>query len=309
MVAVDICQFYECWGVAMVEGRASLPRRQLGRFARRQREENTSLTQEAVAKAMQWSHSRYARFERGEPGKVLDRDLVELGRILEISDDQVAAMIDLAQQIAEKTWYHPYNDLIRANLDVYMRLETDACSMEIWRPDVVPGLLQTADYAGALNRIFFPKESEDEYARRIELKMQRQKILTRKKSPVEIDVVLHESVLCTIVGNELVTAAQMRHLADMSTRPNITIRILPFKAGFPLGTPVSPFAILDFEPNMHGVAEPTVIYIENYTGDMYLEEEKDVARYRSASATIQHAALDAVASRALLRQAWKDLKQ
>ncbi|WP_280366362.1 helix-turn-helix domain-containing protein [Nocardia wallacei] len=293
----------------MSEARASLPRRQLGRFARRQREENTSLTQEAVASAMQWSHSKYARFERGEPGKVLDRDLVELGKILEIPEHQVAAMIELAQQVGEKTWYNPYNDLIRANFDVYMRLETDAYSMAIWRPDLVPGLLQTADYAKTLNRIYFPKESEEEHDRRIELKLQRQKILTRKKSPVAVDLVLHESVLHTIVGNEAVMSAQLRHLADMGTRPNITVRVLPSKVGFPLGMAVGPFVILDFEPNTHGVAEPTVVYVENYTGDMYLEEEADVRRYRSAAATIQRVALDAVASRALLRKVRKDLAQ
>ncbi|WP_063063774.1 helix-turn-helix domain-containing protein [Nocardia violaceofusca] len=287
----------------MADERASLPRRQLGRFVRRQREENTSLTQEAVAKAMQWSHSKYARLERGEPGKVLDRDLAELGKILEIPENQVGAMIELARQVAEKTWYNSFNDLIRANFDVYMRLETDARSMEIWRPDIVPGLFQTADYAGALNRIYFPKESEEEHARRIQLKLQRQKILTRKKAPVVVDLVLHESVLHTVVGNHSVTASQLRHLADISTKPNVTVRVLPYAAGFPLGTPVGPFAILDFETSSNGVAEPTVVYVENYTGDMYLEEDADVQRYRRASATIQHTALDAVASRMLLRRA------
>lgn len=294
----------------VVAGHTSLPRRQLGQFVRRQREANTSFTQEAVAKAMQWSHSRYARFERGEPGKVLDRDLVELGKILEIPDHEVAAMIELARQVAEKTWYDPYNDLIRANLDVYLQLETNARSMEIWRPDLVPGLLQTADYTSALNRIYFPKESEEEHDRRIELKMRRQKILTRKKSPVTVDVVLHECVLHTIVGNEAIMAAQCRHLADMSTRPNVSIRILPFTAGFPVGMAVGPFVTLDFEPNANGVAEPTIVYVENYNGVLYLEDEADVERYQRASATIQHSALDAVASRALLRQvARKDSRQ
>lgn len=282
--------------------RASLPRRQLGRFIRRQREENTSLTQAEVASQMQWSHSKYSRLERGEPGKVLDRDLTALGEVLEITEDKVAAMIDLAHQVAEKTWYNTFNDLIRQNLDVYMRLETDAHAMEIFRPDLVPGLFQTADYARALNRIYFPKDSEEEQDRRIELKLQRQKIITRKKSPVSVDLVLHESALHSMVGNEAVMAAQLRHLADLSTRPNISIRILPFKAGFPLGMAVGPFVILDFKPDVKGVADPTVIYVENFTGDAYLEGESDVDKYRKAFAMIQHAALDVVASRALLRQ-------
>lgn len=282
--------------------RASLPRRQLGRYIRRQREENTALTQAEVAVAMQWSHSKYSRLERGEPGKILDRDLRELGKILEITDEKTNAMIELARQVGEKTWYNSFNDLIRANFDVYMRMETEACAMEIFRPDLVPGLFQTADYARALNRIYFPKDSEEEQDRRIELKLKRQVIITRKKAPVTVDLALHESAMHTTVGNDAIMAAQLRHLADLGTRPNITVRIVPFRAGFPLGMSVGPFVTLEFKPDAKGVAEPTVIYVENYTGDMYLEEESDVHKYRRAFATIQHAALDAATSKNLLRQ-------
>ncbi|MFE3195493.1 helix-turn-helix domain-containing protein [Nocardia sp. NPDC059240] len=282
--------------------RASLPRRQLGRYIRRQREENTALTQAEVAAAMQWSHSKYSRLERGEPGRILDRDLRELGNILEIPDDKTDAMIELARQVAEKTWYNSFNDLIRANFDVYMRMETEAAAMEIYRPDLVPGLFQTADYARSLNRIYFPKDSAEEQDRRIELKVRRQAIVTRKKTPVTVDLVLHESALYTTVGSDLIMATQLRHLADLGTRPNLSVRILPFRAGFPLGTPAGPFVGLDFKPDAKGVAEPTVIYVESYTGDMYLEDDSDVGKYRRAFATIQHAALDAVTSRNLLRQ-------
>ncbi|MFD7845478.1 Scr1 family TA system antitoxin-like transcriptional regulator [Nocardia sp. NPDC059764] len=97
-------------------------------------------------------------------------------------------------------------------------------------------------------------------------------------------------------------ATQLRHLADLGTRPNITVRVVPFQAGFPLGTPVGPFVALDFKPDVKGVAEPTVIYVESYTGDMYLEGEADVGKYRRAFATIQHVAMDAVTSRNMLRQ-------
>ncbi|QVI19065.1 helix-turn-helix domain-containing protein [Nocardia tengchongensis] len=282
--------------------RASLPRRQLGRYIRRQREENTVLTQAEVAAAMQWSHSKYSRLERGEPGRILDRDLRELGKILEIPDEKTNAMIELARQVAERTWYNSFNDLIRANFDVYMRMETEAGAMEIYRPDLVPGLFQTADYARSLNSVYFPKDSEEEHDRRIELKLKRQTIITRKRSPITVDLVLHESALHTTVGNEVTMATQLRHLADLGTRPNISVRVLPFRSGFPLGMAVGPFVTLDFKPDPKGMAEPTVIYVESYTGDMYLEGEADVGKYRRAFATIQHAALDAVASRNLLRQ-------
>ncbi|GAA5064876.1 helix-turn-helix domain-containing protein [Nocardia callitridis] len=282
--------------------RASLPRRQLGRFIRRQREENTTLPQSQVAAAMQWSHSRYSRLERGEPGKVLDRDLVELGSILDIEDDQVAVMIELARQVAEKTWYNSYNDLIRSNFDVYMRLETEAHSMQIFRPDVVPGLFQTSDYSRTLDRIFFPTESAEEQDRRAELKLRRQRNITRKRNPLTADLVLHESVLHTRVGNDAIMSAQLRRLADLSTQPNLTVQILPFKAGFPTGTPVGPFFVLDFEPGMNTTTSSSLVYTETYTGAIYLEEEADLSLFRKAMAEIQCAALDHTASRNLIRQ-------
>ncbi|WP_330185361.1 DUF5753 domain-containing protein [Nocardia sp. NBC_01503] len=96
--------------------------------------------------------------------------------------------------------------------------------------------------------------------------------------------------------------ASCRHLADIGTRPNVSVRVLPFKAGLPVGTPVGPYVILDFAAVRSGDQEPTVIYIENYTGDMYLEGETDIQQYRDAWTIFQRAALDAVTSRSLLRQ-------
>ncbi len=258
---------------------------------------------------MQWSVSTQSRLERGELGKLRDRDLQLLGEVLGFKDGETAAMIGLLRQTAEKSWWHSFGDVILESFGVYVGLETDARSLDIYRPDIVPGLFQTAEYAATLNRIFFPKDSEDEQQRRIQLGRQRQMILTRKAKPATVNLVLQEAVLRTVVGGSSVMAAQLRHFADMSVRPNITVRVLPFTAGFPLGITLGPFVILDFAADPKGVAAPTVIYVENYTGDMYLEVETDVRQYRRASAIIQHAALDAVTSRNLLRQVAKEYQR
>ncbi|MBF6183518.1 helix-turn-helix domain-containing protein [Nocardia otitidiscaviarum] len=280
---------------------SSLPRRQLGRYLRRGRIE-ANLTLEQVGSEMEWSISKLGRIERGEIGKLTSRDVEALCGIVGFDAEMTAAMIGLNKQAAEKSWWHSFGDLIPEGFNVYVGLETSAHVMDVYRPDVVPGLLQTADYARALDRIYFPDDSEEEQERRVQLRCRRQTIVTRKSNPTKVGVVLHESVLHTNVGGPAVMAAQLRHLADIGTRDNLAIRVLPFSAGLPVGTPTGPFVILDFATDRTGGPEPTVVYVENFTGDMYFEGESDVRHYRAASAALQRAALDEVTSRTLMRQ-------
>ncbi|WP_433716710.1 helix-turn-helix domain-containing protein [Nocardia sp. CA-084685] len=282
-----------------------MPRRALGRYLRDQRN-SQGLKLADVAAPMEWSISKLGRIERGEEGKLRIADVTQLCGILGFDADRTAVMVGLAQQADVKNWWHAFGDLIPEGFVMYVDLESTAHQMTIFRPDLVPGLLQTAAYARALDRIYFPHDSEEEQERRIRLRMQRQAILTRRTKPTRVEVVLHESALRTVVGSSATMAGQLRHLADMSTRPNLSIRVLPFSAGLPVGIPIGPFVILDFAPDAEGVMEPTVVYVENLTGDMYFEKEVDLTTYRRASATIQHAALDAVASRNMLRQIAKE---
>ncbi|MEV6256023.1 MULTISPECIES: helix-turn-helix domain-containing protein [Nocardia] len=285
---------------------ASLPRRQMGRYLRESREEQ-NLTQGQVATIMDWSVSTQSRLERGDVGRLRARDIELLCQNLGLDHEKSAAMVGLFKQGAEKSWWHSFGDLIPETFNVYIGLEASARQIEIFRPDIIPGLLQTNDYAATLDRIYFPKDSEEERRRRIELKTKRQAIITRKANPATIDVILGEAVLHAVVGNPKIMSAQHRHLAELSTCPNVTIRVLPFGAGFPVGGPVGPFSILDYGLDAAGgVAEPTVVYVEGFTGAMYFEGESDLRRYREALTIIRHTALDAVASRRLLRQRMKE---
>ncbi|MEU5760662.1 Scr1 family TA system antitoxin-like transcriptional regulator [Nocardia sp. NPDC047648] len=87
----------------------------------------------------------------------------------------------------------------------------------------------------------------------------------------------------------------------------MTIRILPFSAGAPVGDPVGQFAILEFEENLQGVSvSPPVAYLETFTGCMYLEKPDDVQRYDRVHDSLRRAAFDEAASRSLLRQIAKE---
>ncbi len=260
------------------------------------------MTLEDASKLMQWGKSTLQRLERGQADRVREVDVRELCRIYGLTGDQTAALIGLAKQAAVKSWWHEFGDVIPANFSVYMGLEASAQTLTTYQPDLVPGLLQTEDYVRILARAANPDDSESELESRVQLKMQRQALVTRSRNPVHMEVILHEGVLRRVIGSPAIMAAQLRRLADRSGRPNISIRVLRFSAGMPTGDQIGPFVILDFGKDHQGKSvEPTIVYAENYTGDMYSEKVGIVHRYAQAFETIRQHALDEGSSRSLLR--------
>ncbi len=248
---------------------------------------------------MGWSAPTQSRIERGRLGNLRARDLRELCRVLEIEDqEEVDALISLLDEASARStsWWQRFGEVINERLDVYVGLETDARSIDIFRPDLVPGLFQIAEYARALNEVYFPGDTVETQDQRIELKLRRQTSLTRKTNPTAVTMVVDEAALRRVVGSERVMRAQLKHLADMSQRPNISIRVLPYTAGFPVGGPTGPFSVLTFE------SDPMIVYVEAFTSNMYLEADSDVRKYRAAFASLHRATLDEVASRNVMRQ-------
>lgn len=285
---------------------STLSRRQLGRYLRDWRTQ-AGLTIADAAKLMEWGASTLQRLEKGQSDRIRTIDIHELCRIYGIPDDLAEGLKGLAQQAAVKSWWHAYGDLIPENFDIYVGLEASARGLRSYQSEMVLGLLQTADYTRALTVLGYPRDSPDEVDRRVQLRSQRQALITRTHSPATIDVVLHESVLRTVVGDAKVMAAQLRHLADMSTRSNVTLRILKFAAGVPLGVSTGPFTVLEFGTDGKGQpVEPPVVYAEGFTGDLYLERRADVGRYDRAHECLQRSALDIQSSRNLLRQVAKE---
>ncbi|WP_234390645.1 helix-turn-helix domain-containing protein [Nocardia suismassiliense] len=285
---------------------STLPRRQLGRYLRDWRTQ-AGLTIAEASRLMEWGASTLQRLEKGQADRIRTIDIQELCRIYGIPDELADGLKGLAQQAAVKSWWHAYGDLIPENFDVYVGLEASAQQLSSYQSELILGLLQTADYARALHRLGYPDDSEAELERRVQLRLQRQALITRKASPATVAVVLHESVLRRVVGGAKVMAAQLRHLADLSTNDNVAVRILPFAAGIPLGDSTGPFTVLEFGTDSKGQpVEPPVVYVEGFTGDLYLERPVDVQRYHRAHECLQRAALDIQTSRHLLRQIAKE---
>ncbi|WP_040804065.1 helix-turn-helix domain-containing protein [Nocardia concava] len=281
----------------------TLPRRQLGRLLREVRTA-TGMNLEQAAALVQWSRPTLSRLERGETEKVRVTDILALCEAYGVGEETTAIARGLAEQVPAKSWWHAYGDLIPAWANLYVRLESGAAVLTIFQPLIMHGLLQTADYTRAIDRIYFPDETEDELKRRVRVRAQRQHILTRSRQPAKMSAVLHENVLRTVVGDNRLMAAQCRHVADIGTRDNIEIRVLPCRAGFPLGAAVPPFTIMDFGRDTFGtrVLEPSQVYCEGYAGSAYLEKRTDVRTFRQAFRKLQDASLDPGSSRDLVRE-------
>ncbi|MFE9328022.1 helix-turn-helix domain-containing protein [Nocardia sp. NPDC052278] len=261
------------------------------------------LTLEEAARLMEWSKSTLQRYEKGQNQKIRMRELDGMIDIYRIDPERAEGLRGLAKQAAEKSWWHEFGGTIPANFSVYMGLESAAETLTTYQPDLVPGLLQTADYARILARAASPGDTAEEREQRIAMKLRRQNLITRKTRPATLNVVLGEAVLRRVIGGPSVMAAQLKHLADASTLPNVNIRVLPFSAGYPTGDQIGPFMILEFPTDSQGEPiEPTIVYAENYTSDMYSEKVGIVQRHTHAYQTLQQAALDEIGSRALLRK-------
>jgi transcriptional regulator with XRE-family HTH domain len=260
------------------------------------RREATGMSREEVARQLEWSTSTIFRIETGrsrpQPGNV--RTLLELYGVTGPERD---GLIQLTRDARQPGWWHSFRDVLPNPYEVYIGLEAGAASIRNFEPVVVPGLLQTEDYARAMFRNGPRELDRDEVDRRVEVRLARQEILTRDDR-LRLWAVIDEAVIRRLVGGSDVMRGQLHHLADAAQRGKTTIQVVPYRAGAHAGT-TGPFVILDFEEP----TDPAVVYVETLAGDIYLEERSDVNRYTLAFDRLVAAALRPDESVLLIEQA------
>jgi transcriptional regulator with XRE-family HTH domain len=248
------------------------------------RREATGMSREEVARQLEWSTSTLFRIETGrsrpQPGNV--RVLLELYGVTGPERD---GLIQLTRDARQPGWWHSFRDVLPNPYEVYIGLEAGAASIRNFEPVVVPGLLQTADYAREIFRNGPMEMDHDEVSRRVEVRLARQQILTREDRP-RLWAVIDETVIHRVVGGPEVMRGQLRHLVESAERGKTTIQVVPYRAGAHAGT-IGSFVILDF----HEPTDPDVVYVETLAGDIYLEERSDVDRYTLAFDRLVAAAL------------------
>ncbi|WP_040833563.1 helix-turn-helix domain-containing protein [Nocardia brevicatena] len=283
----------------------TLLRRQLGRFLREARE-GQGLTIATAAKEVQLSFNGLQRLETGRAVKPRRQDVRELCMLYEVDAERTEQAIGLATRAAsarDEDGVTPLGGLFSDAFNMYIGMERSARRLVTYAVQV-PGLLQTADYARALISTFLYKGTTEDIEQRVTVRRSRQVVVTRKTRPLELQVLLDESALHRMVGGPKVMAAQLRHLADMSTKPNITLQIHPYTAGYTRGILHGSFVILDFgDDNKGNPIEPPVVYLDGgMSSDLYLEKPELVERYTEMADAIRQTALDDRMTRDLLRR-------
>lgn len=244
----------------------------LGTQLRRLRESRQIRLEEA-GYAIRASHSKISRMELGRVG-FRRRDVADLLTLYGVTDEsEREALLSLVAQANAPGWWHKYDDVLPSWFEAYVGLEQAASTIRSYELQFVPGLLQTADYAKAVELLGHPGAPAEEIERRVRLRMDRQEVLNWPDGP-HLWAVVDESVLRRPVGGVEVMRAQIGHLLEMISLPRVTLQIIPFSAGGHAAVG-GPFSILRFS----GVGLPDVVYLEQLTSAIYLEKREDTDRY------------------------------
>jgi transcriptional regulator with XRE-family HTH domain len=287
---------------------STVPRRQLGRYLRDLRG-SQRITVKTAAEKLEWSETKVWRIETGQTS-LRSHDVELMCRIYAAPPDLTEALMGLAKETKAKGWWHAYGDVIPEGFDVYIGLEEAASQLSAYQNELVPGLLQTEQYARAVIKADNPGVDDEEIDRRVHVRIARQALVRRQTAPPELTVVLNEAILRRPVGGSQVMAAQLDSLADSAGLPNVALRVVPFRAGLHHGVMSGPFVILRFPRNGDGHdSEPATVYVDGFTGALYLDKPREVERYATAFESIWSAALDEPASRGLINQAAEELRQ
>jgi len=253
-----------------------------------------------VARKLGWSTSKVSRIELAKIA-VTPADVRALLGALEVISDEVEMLVSLASEDRQPGWWRQYAEVLPAWFEGYLSLESEASRLLAYESEVVPGLLQTEDYATEILRHSPYTALPDEAARAAELRRARQVRLTGD-DPVHLDVVINEAALRRVVGGAEVMGQQLRHLIDRTALSHVVVRVLPFTAGAHPGVDGS-FTVLEFSDP----GDPRIVYLDRMTDSDYLEGLRDVAAYRHAHEQLRAAALPPTDSTEMMSELAKGL--
>jgi transcriptional regulator with XRE-family HTH domain len=273
----------------MTGGDPSVHRRRLGVALRRGREA-AGLTQRDAAKGVEWSLSKLIRIEAGAQG-ISVTDLNALLALYGVTDTvEVAALTTAARESRGQSWWNGYRDIVSLQFALLLGLESQAASLRVTHPFLIPGLLHTEEYAAALMGVY---RDQGRAQRIIDLRMERQERLFG--SEAETFFVIGEEALHRWNGGPGVQRRQLQHLLDMGQRPGVTIRIVPFEGGSHPGLQC-PFTLIRLAET-----DEEILFIESVNSDQLSRDEPDrIAEYAEYFETMNGLALSQEGGDALL---------
>jgi transcriptional regulator with XRE-family HTH domain len=262
-------------------------RRKLGAELRELRA-SAGLTSGEAARLAGWHQSKVSRIETGASG-VKPADVRLLLDVYAVADAQLRELLLMLAGPDESGgrhhWWHAYRGVLPPTYRDFISLESQASAMSTLETSVVPGLLQTPEYARAVTRAAVGGLDDERLDALVEVRLARQDVL-RSDPPLRLTAVLDEAVLRREVGGPDVMARQLRRLLDSAHLPQVRLQVLPFGAGAHVGV-TGPFVIFSFS----STSDLDVVVLDHLTSSLYLERKEDLRAYSEAFNDLQFHAL------------------
>ncbi|WP_432027127.1 helix-turn-helix domain-containing protein [Streptomyces sp. 1222.5] len=262
-------------------------RRKLGAELRTLRT-GAGLTSGEAAQLVGWHQSKVSRIETGASG-VKPADLRLLLDAYGVRDGHLRELLLMLAGSEDaggsNRWWHAYRGVLPPTYRDFISLESQASVMRTLETTVVPGLLQTAEYATAVTRAAVNDLDEEHLDALVEVRLARQDVL-RSHPPLELSAVLDEAVLRREVGGPGVMARQLERLEEAARLPQVRLQVLPFGAGAHVGL-TGPFVIFSFP----STSDLDVVVVDQLTSSLYLERKEDLMAYSQAFKSLQNQAL------------------
>lgn len=265
----------------------------------------SGMTGDQVADTLGWSPSKVSRLEHGRTGFKLS-DVKALLDLYEVRGTPRDDLLALTRTTYKKSWLENESASLPTMFAAYVSTETEAETIWNWEPQIVPGLLQTENYARAIFEAWrtVVTMSPAEIQRRVDIRLERQNLLDRDDPPLYLFTVLDESVLTRRIGDASVMREQLHHLLACVERDTIDVRVLPMHAFHPVST--GSFAYMQF-PSTDDVSFNDVVVIESVTSNYYVESEDDTYQYRLTFERLVEESLDDAESVALISKYAREL--
>jgi transcriptional regulator with XRE-family HTH domain len=239
-------------------------RRRLRNELRKAREA-AQMTQRDVARAMDWSQSKLIRIETGAVN-ISTNDLRALLGHYGVEQAKIDSMVDLARAARETPRWSMYRNVAPPEYIAYLGYESSASIIRTFEPLIVPGLLQTEEYAREVLSTVEAGNPQNIDAL-VDLRVQRQEVITKPDAP-SLHFIMDQAVISRLVGGPDLWRRQLKHMLEISELPNVTMRVVPFSAGMYPRLRV-PYTHLEFpDPE-----DADILYVEYPSGDLIVRED------------------------------------
>jgi transcriptional regulator with XRE-family HTH domain len=267
----------------MAKQRATVGGRSLGLELLRLRKA-TKLSTRAVGARIGWSASTVSRLERGVRQETTVEEVAALLAIYGVTGGERDRLLKMAKWPSELGWWDPAGEQLPTQTRNYLNFENNVVAMTDFEPLLVPGLLQTPEYARAVMTATDVRADEHEIEANVARRIGRQALLTRPNAPA-VHTIMAEAVLRRPLGGGKVMSHQVRHIVNLvEQRPNVSVRVIPDGVVAHVGL-AGPFVIMEF------AAAPTIVFVETLKAGLFIDSPDDVQVYRLAAEKLTELAL------------------